>query len=175
MSRCVNGIEGISAVITRTVGIPVSPREIFRYMRRRGLHCVPAPIRIKGDKYYADEDQLVEWSQTLMLANQQFFEERAQRLRVYFIQMGEGGPIKVGVAGNVNKRRAAIQTHCPYHCTVLASFKGGFKEETEVHRVFADLRLNGEWFECQPELLAFIEQIKERTNEEPASKERRRA
>jgi len=56
--------------------------------------------------------------------------------------------IKIGwCAGNVEKRKAELQTGCPHPLEVLATFAGSREEEAALHRDFADLRVQGEWFQ----------------------------
>lgn len=67
---------------------------------------------------------------------------------VYLIQSVLGGPIKIGVAHEVNSRLAAIQIHCPFELKVLHVIEhGGYAIERELHRRLKQYRLHGEWFE----------------------------
>jgi len=56
--------------------------------------------------------------------------------------------IKIGwSAGNVEKRKAELQTGCPHPLEVLATFAGSREEEAALQCDFADLRVQGEWFQ----------------------------
>lgn len=77
---------------------------------------------------------------------------------VYFIQAGEGGPIKIGLTEDVTKRVAALQTGNPEKLAVLLTIPGGPKEERRMHRMFSYARITGEWFRPVPKLLRFIEE-----------------
>jgi hypothetical protein len=74
---------------------------------------------------------------------------------VYFIRSGEA--IKIGKAsGNVRDRMAQLQTANPADLELLGVMPGGLEEEAGLHRRFAHLRLRGEWFTCDQDLLDFI-------------------
>jgi len=83
--------------------------------------------------------------------------ERPEQL-VYFIA-SESGPIKIGKAANPESRCKELQTSHHERLTILATCTGGSDVETAYHRRFAAHRLNGEWFERCPELLAEIERL----------------
>lgn len=72
----------------------------------------------------------------------------------YFIREGTDGPIKIGKSNNPEKRMRGFQTHHAKRLQLLATTKA--YEEGELHRRFAHLRLAGEWFRAEPELLDFI-------------------
>jgi hypothetical protein len=73
--------------------------------------------------------------------------------RVYFVQAGESGPVKIGVTGNIEDRVRTMQTGSPQPLRVLATFPGGFDLEARLHRMFAPHRVHGEWFAPAPDLL----------------------
>lgn len=66
--------------------------------------------------------------------------------RVYFIQAGKRGPIKIGVARNIRKRLDALQTASPYRLRLRASVFGDERTEAAYHRMFDEHRMSGEWF-----------------------------
>lgn len=75
---------------------------------------------------------------------------------VYFVQCGVVGPIKIGSAGDVTRRVAALQTGTPERLRVIARAPGvGVEGERELHRRFAHRRIRGEWFRPSPDLLNF--------------------
>lgn len=79
---------------------------------------------------------------------------------VYFIQ-AENGPIKIGhTRGDPTKRMQALQIGSPVRLTVLASLEGTYRLEKQLHEKFSQLRLIGEWFKPEQELLALIEDAK---------------
>jgi uncharacterized protein YozE (UPF0346 family) len=76
---------------------------------------------------------------------------------VYFIRSEKTHAIKIGfTAGKIEDRLSALQTAHPYKLQVLATSTGNREYEKALHARFARLRLEGEWFEPHPDLLAFI-------------------
>lgn len=67
-------------------------------------------------------------------------------MTVYFIQAGEGGPIKIGLADDVAARLMELQVGNHECLTVLRTVDGNRSVERWFHRHFADKRLRGEWF-----------------------------
>lgn len=70
---------------------------------------------------------------------------------VYVIQAGKGGPCKIGRAKDVRQRLSDLQTSTHVQLRLVSAYEGGVAEETALHRQFAALRLNGEWFDLTPE------------------------
>lgn len=79
--------------------------------------------------------------------------------RVYFIQCGTHGPIKIGTARDIGSRMDTLQTASPYLLRLLTSIPGDHAVERDMHLRFAADRLHGEWFMPSAALVAFIEQI----------------
>lgn len=77
-------------------------------------------------------------------------------MAVYFIQAGDGGPIKIGVGNDPVGRLANLQTGHHELLTLLATVPGDAEVEAELHEAFARHRLRGEWFDPAPAILAFI-------------------
>jgi len=73
---------------------------------------------------------------------------------IYFIQMGSNGPIKIGQANKPNRRLAELQTASPYKLYLLTTTRD--YQEKRLHGRFAHLRLEGEWFTPESDLLDFI-------------------
>jgi len=84
---------------------------------------------------------------------------------IYFIQMGEIGPIKIGFTKDVKKRLFFLQTATPYSLRLLCVFPGNEEMEREIHTCLGDIRLRGEWFLPHPFLLRAIEE-EERINKQ---------
>lgn len=79
---------------------------------------------------------------------------------VYFIGCEDADAIKIGITSNrVYERLNGAQVNCPLQLTLLAAFDGGAEAEAELHARFAHLRLRGEWFRADPELLDHIKQF----------------
>jgi hypothetical protein len=80
---------------------------------------------------------------------------------VYFIQMGDGGPIKIGITNQgIGKRLGALQTASPYPLHVRAILPvDSPADELAIHERFRSIRMLGEWFLPEPELLRFIGRV----------------
>lgn len=80
-------------------------------------------------------------------------------MSVYFIRAGNY--IKIGYADDPRKRLKELQTGNPNKLELLGSIPGDVSREKEVHHIFSDFRVNGEWFELTTDILAYIHQHKE--------------
>lgn len=69
---------------------------------------------------------------------------------VYLIGSGDERPIKIGIANNVEKRLAGLQTGHAEHLRVAATYLFEARRASEIevlaHAQFKDRRLAGEWF-----------------------------
>ncbi len=87
----------------------------------------------------------------------------AQAPQIYFIQSGSSGPIKIGYsASSVERRLSTLQTAHHEKLSLLASMEGSQSQEQEIHRRFQFYRLKGEWFNPDPIILNFIDEIKKK-------------
>ena len=88
------------------------------------------------------------------------------RPRIYFIQMGDDGPIKIGTTKNhINGRLRALQSASPYKLNLLFLFKNypkSYITEGSIHKKFKKNRLEGEWFYPSKEVLDYIEFLRNR-------------
>jgi hypothetical protein len=75
---------------------------------------------------------------------------------VYFIQAVDGGPIKIGHAVNPIARLRELQTAHHKELRILAVMDGGIAKEKEIHDIFADSRVRGEWFKGTRMLIGWI-------------------
>jgi hypothetical protein len=71
---------------------------------------------------------------------------------VYFIRFGDR--VKIGYTTDFARRRTELP-----HDAVLGVIPGTLDDEAAWHRLFADLRIKGEWFHADRELLAAIERV----------------
>lgn len=68
---------------------------------------------------------------------------------LYVMQMARTGAIKVGRSSDVKRRRAEIQTGCPYEVRIILIAKGLGRQERIIHDRMRRFRLRnqkGEWF-----------------------------
>lgn len=77
-------------------------------------------------------------------------------MTVYFVQT-ESGSIKIGSANNPESRLRIFQNGSVEDLRLLGTMPGGLVREKEIQRQFGYLRLKGEWFSPEPELMKFIE------------------
>lgn len=87
-----------------------------------------------------------------------------EEINLYFIQMGEMGPIKVGITSDIKKRLIELQTGNPEQLNVLCCEKLEAEKarslEKEYHLMLRDASLKGEWFKPTPFVLEIIEDVK---------------
>lgn len=75
---------------------------------------------------------------------------------VYFVQLGIGGPIKIGRTDNLRARLNTLQTANHKKVVVLGLLRGQEALERQMHALFHKERMDGEWFRPSMELLRFI-------------------
>jgi hypothetical protein len=81
---------------------------------------------------------------------------------VYFIQQRcecESAPIKIGVAKDPFARLASLQTGSPHQLEIVGLIDGDWAVEKEMHRRFADARMEGEWFRPSTALVEFVQSL----------------
>jgi hypothetical protein len=80
---------------------------------------------------------------------------------LYFIQAGDGGPIKIGFSSRPGERLAELQIGNAAELRMLGAFdvsnQGIEAMEAGWHYVFWAARVRGEWFKPIPKLLRAIE------------------
>jgi hypothetical protein len=76
---------------------------------------------------------------------------------IYFIRKGTDGPIKIGVATSARVRLSTLQTGSSEKLKLLLSAPTSEElNEQTLHSKFRHLRLEGEWFKPEQDLLDFI-------------------
>lgn len=141
--------------------------ELFKPWQRRqrlcSLECGRALTWARRRKIRACAGCGGEW---LLKADQKFCGERCRARAsyvspptregsmVYFVQMGDDGPIKIGFSSVIERRVSHMQNGNPYPLRLLRTMPGGPADERKLHHRFARWRLQGEWFEPTPELVA---------------------
>jgi hypothetical protein len=83
---------------------------------------------------------------------------------IYFILNEDSNAIKIGRAKDLAKRMKALQTSSPAKLKLIKSVQvEGVKEahelEQSLHRQFYEIRLAGEWFKAEANLLEYINQL----------------
>jgi hypothetical protein len=82
---------------------------------------------------------------------------------IYFASCRQNGyPIKIGYSKDIKGRIKELQTSVPWPLEVLATTTGDLSREIWLHGKFAHLRMQGEWFRREPDLVAYIEQERRR-------------
>lgn len=74
--------------------------------------------------------------------------------RHVYVIASEAGPVKIGIATDVQARFSALKTSSPWPLTlaVAVEVRGGPAERLErsAHEALAGSRMAGEWFSCSP-------------------------
>lgn len=108
-----------------------------------------------GERYEIPSERLLETERQLRLWG--FWKKPSkQKPKVYFIQAGFSGDIKIGFSYNIEKRLKVLQTSHSEKLRILAALNGDRIVELELHQRFGSYRKKGEWFEPHPELMQFI-------------------
>jgi len=79
--------------------------------------------------------------------------------KLYFIQSGENGPIKIGHSSDPDERLASLQVGNPQHLRLLAAVEFGSDaaaQEQLCHRTFRVEHIRGEWFQPSHLLIGTI-------------------
>jgi hypothetical protein len=90
------------------------------------------------------------------LAHQSYF--------VYFILNEDSSAIKIGKAKDISKRIKSLQTSSPAKLRLIKSIqvksdKEAQELEQSLHKQFQEIRLAGEWFKAEANLLDYINQV----------------
>lgn len=93
------------------------------------------------------------------LSSGSFREPRDGAGKVYFVRAGTLGPIKIGFASDVRKRLRALQTASAQQLRIIGTIDGQLRDEAAMHKQWAHLRMGGEWFRAEDELLDFVRSI----------------
>jgi Meiotically up-regulated gene 113 len=75
---------------------------------------------------------------------------------VYFVQGKNTKNIKIGFSRDPTSRIATLQCGSSEELVPLKWIRGGKPLEKELHEKFSHLRLHGEWFRSDPELIDYI-------------------
>jgi hypothetical protein len=75
---------------------------------------------------------------------------------VYFLYDRAAGRVKIGHSITPHTRRTDISRKVGRQLEIVGAMYGGRSKEMELHKHFADLRIEGEWFQVTIELAEFI-------------------
>ena len=76
---------------------------------------------------------------------------------IYFVTCDTSDfPVKIGMSGDLQERLRDLRTAMPFEPILLGSFPGTSKDESTIHKRFAELRLRGEWFSRSSGLMEYI-------------------
>lgn len=75
---------------------------------------------------------------------------------IYFVRRVGGGDIKIGMSACLSARLMQLEKMVGCELVVLGVMDGSFYEEKSLHREFATICREGEWFDPAASLLDFI-------------------
>lgn len=78
---------------------------------------------------------------------------------IYFIQVENNGPIKIGSAKDPEQRLKHLQIGNHKKLNLIAVMHGESPLESKIHRDLKDFRRSGEWFNPTTEVLDYIRDI----------------
>jgi hypothetical protein len=81
--------------------------------------------------------------------------------KIYFAQLGDDGPIKVGVSDNVPARIRHLGKEWKIPIKLLAEVEGDVQDERAIHAYLARSRLHGEWFKSTKRVLKTVDMVKQ--------------
>ena len=84
-------------------------------------------------------------------------EHRDQMVWIYAFQVGDDGPIKIGISRTPDVRLRTLQQANPHQLRPRAAWRGFSFEEKQIHDEFAHARMAGEWFHPVPELVELVD------------------
>lgn len=93
------------------------------------------------------------------------FERRPHPMWTYFIRGPEG--IKIGKSRNPKERRRGLQLAHATELKIIIAVPASIISEAAAHERFQHLKMSGEWFRAEPELLDFIETLRDPAEIEP--------
>jgi hypothetical protein len=76
---------------------------------------------------------------------------------IYFAQMENTGPIKIGISNDPNKRMATLNTSSPYPINLIYFTPGCEEDEKSIHWQFRDFLIRNEWFHPDKKIFRMIE------------------
>lgn len=86
--------------------------------------------------------------------------------QVYFIQAHQTGLIKIGYTKSIISRFKSLQNQTSDFLILLIHMSGTRKLERDLHEMFAEYRLQGEWFAPGERLLGLIDELRQNCDPE---------
>ena len=77
--------------------------------------------------------------------------------RVYFVEAGDSGKVKIGTSMCVKNRLSQLQGASPERMSLLLSIEGGQRVESEIHKLYKAERIRREWFSKSGALAQFLD------------------
>lgn len=77
--------------------------------------------------------------------------------RVYFVEAGDSGKVKIGTSMHMRKRIHELQGGSHEPLRLLLSIEGGHSVESEVHKLYKAERIGREWFSKSGALAQFLD------------------
>lgn len=110
------------------------PREVYNQLLKINLsEKIPKPNSITPEPPQKNKDELI-----------------------YFIRKGKTGPIKIGRTSDIENRLKGLQTGSELKLNLIKTIPGNPKLEAYLHEKFKSIRLEGEWFSPDNNLLNLI-------------------
>lgn len=88
---------------------------------------------------------------------------------VYFLLNPGSNLVKIGCSTHLESRIRTISSMSGIDLVLLGLLPGGQKKEARLHRQFADLREQGEYFRYEADLVEFIDNLKQETTGVPCA------
>lgn len=130
----------------------------LRFMRLAMERSIEPEYAAQGETFLRMYGATQAWFQYCLQVNE---EEQATKSRVYFIFSKKQNAIKIGYTIDPDQRLATIQGSNPDSLDLLRVIPGGLELEQKLHRRFKHLKRGGEWFDAAPELLKFINSLRD--------------
>ena len=142
------------------------PAHVIKWTTRKiDIRRLPVQL-VPGSEVVVDEVMLEAWL-AREVANR--IRRRANRQHagyVYFIQAGDGGPIKIGSATDVEQRMSDLQVGSAQELRLLAKVPGGYRREGELHDFLSKHHIRGEWFQPHEEVFVVMAGLVKAAEEE---------
>lgn len=79
--------------------------------------------------------------------------------KVYFIGNLDYKLVKIGFSKDPIERVKSLQTGCPFPIELFHQSRGTREDETKLHKLYTDLRVNGEWFKIAGGIERFLKEF----------------